>query len=120
VPGASPRSSGRCVRSGFSASAGFSRRQTKGGSRSVCTVLRVGWRSDEYGGNGGRLQPGPEVAPGEREDMSKDRRHVEFREADRQPRLGNAGIVRGPQARGRSAARTPLMELSLRRDSGRF
>jgi hypothetical protein len=55
---------------------GFSRRQTIGNSQCVCTLVCVRWRTDEDGGNGCGLQPRAEIAPGERQDVSQDGRHM--------------------------------------------
>jgi hypothetical protein len=54
----------------------FDWRQTKGGSHGVCTILRVGWRSDEHGGNGRGLQSRAEIGAREGQDVSEDGRGV--------------------------------------------
>jgi hypothetical protein len=79
---------------------GFGRRQTKGGSQGVGTILRVRWRTDEYGGNGCGLQSRAEIAPGEWQDVSEDGRYLGLAKADRQPRLANAGLVPGRKGEG--------------------
>jgi hypothetical protein len=58
---------------------GFGRRQTKGGSQCVGTILGVGWRTDEHHRNGYGLQPRTEVAAGEWQDVSEDNLRHEWR-----------------------------------------
>jgi hypothetical protein len=78
----------------------FGWRQTKGGSHGVGAILRVRRRTDEHGGNGCGSQPGAEIAPRKRQDVSKDGRHVGLAEADREPGLADAGLVAGRKGEG--------------------
>jgi hypothetical protein len=79
---------------------GFGWRQTKGGSQGIGTILRVRWRTDEYGGNGRGFQPCAEIGPGQRQHVSEDRRRIGLGEADREPGFAYAGLVSSRQGEG--------------------